>query len=152
MDHPTRIGADLSIIDRLLNQNSSPINQFLNGLRRDLEDLLNTVVRARACPIYLEELSNSIVNFGIIDLMTTNFTTQAERDKSLSTIRDIILRFEPRLVNLNIIDVSDQQAPSHTLMLKIIAETIFEDSHEEIVFNSNIDTASGAVVLEAIQR
>lgn len=152
MDHPTRIGADLSIIDRLLNQNSSPINQFLNGLRRDLEDLLNTVVRARACPIYLDELSNSIVNFGIIDLMTTNFTTQAERDKSLSTIRDIILRFEPRLVNLNIIDVSDQQAPSHTLMLKIIAETIFEDSHEEIVFNSNIDTASGAVVLEAIQR
>lgn len=152
MDHPTRIGADLSIIDRLLNQNSSPINQFLNGLRRDLEDLLNTVVRARACPIYLNELSNSIVNFGIIDLMTTNFTTQAERDKSLSTIRDIILRFEPRLVNLNIIDVSDQQAPSHTLMLKIIAETIFEDSHEEIVFNSNIDTASGAVVLEAIQR
>lgn len=152
MDHPTRIGADLSIIDRLLNQNSSPINQFLNGLRRDLEDLLNTVVRARACPIYLDELSNSIVNFGIIDLMTTNFTTQAERDKSLSTIRDIILRFEPRLVNLNIIDVSDQQAPSHTLMLRIIAETIFEDSHEEIVFNSNIDTASGAVVLEAIQR
>ena len=84
--------------------------------------------------------------------MTTNFTTQAERDKSLSTIRDIILRFEPRLVNLSIIDVSDQQAPSHTLMLKIIAETIFEDSHEEIVFNSNIDTASGAVALEAIQR
>ena len=152
MDHPTRIGADLSIIDRLLNQNSSPINQFLNGLRRDLEDLLNTVLRARACPIYLDELSNSIVNFGIIDLMTTNFTTQAERDKSLSTIRDIILRIEPRLVNLNIIDVSDQQAPSHTLMLRIIAETIFEDSHEEIVFNSNIDTASGAVVLEAIQR
>ena len=55
-------------------------------------------------------------------------------------------------MNLSIIDISDQQAPSHTLMLKIIAETIFEDSHEEIVFNSKIDTATGAVALDVMQR
>ena len=152
MDHLSRIGADISIIDRLLNQGSSPVNQFLTGLRRDLEDLLNTVVRARACPNYLDELNSSMVNYGLIDLMTANFTTQEEREKTLASIRGAILRFEPRLVNLSIIDISDQQSPSHTLMLKIIAETIFEDSHEEIVFNSKIDTATGAVALDVMQR
>ncbi len=152
MDRSTRLGAEISIIDRLLNQGSSPDNQFLTGLRRDLEDLLNTLVRARACPNYLDELSNSMVNYGVIDLMTANFTTKAEREKTFANIRDAILLFEPRLVNLSIVDNSDQQTPSHTLMLKIIAETIFEDSHEEIIFNSKIDTATGAVALDVMQR
>ncbi len=152
MDRSIRVGAEISIIDRLLNQGSSPDNQFLTGLRRDLEDLLNTLVRARTCPNYLDELNNSMVNYGITDLMTANFTTKAEREKTFLNIRDAILLFEPRLVNLSIVDNSDQQAPSHTLMLKIIAETIFEDSHEEIIFNSKIDTATGAVVLDVMQR
>lgn len=152
MGRSIRVGAEISIIDRLLNQGSSPDNQFLTGLRRDLEDLLNTLVRARTCPNYLDELNNSMVNYGITDLMTANFTTKAEREKTFANIRDAILLFEPRLVNLSIVDNSDQQAPSHTLMLKIIAETIFEDSHEEIIFNSKIDTATGAVVLDVMQR
>ena len=152
MDRSIRVGAEISIIDRLLNQGSSPDNQFLTGLRRDLEDLLNTLVRARTCPNYLDELNNSMVNYGITDLMTANFTTKAEREKTFLNIRDAILLFEPRLVNLSIVDNSDQQAPSHTLMLKIIAETIFEDSHEEIIFNSKIDTATGAVVIDVMQR
>jgi type VI secretion system protein ImpF len=124
----------------------------LTGLRRDLEDLLNTVIRARACPMYLTELGDSMVNYGVIDLMTANFTTQEERDKTLASIKEAILRFEPRLINLSILDVSDEQAPTHTLMLKIVAETVFEDSHEEIVFNSKIDTATGAVALDVMQR
>lgn len=152
MDHLNIIGADISVIDRLLNKDSSPVNQFLTGLRRDLEDLLNTVVRARTCPNYLNDLTDSMVNYGLIDLMTANFTTQEEREKTLASIKDVILRFEPRLINLSILDVSDQQAPSHTLMLKIVAETIFEDSHEEIIFNSKIDTATGAVALDMAQR
>jgi type VI secretion system protein ImpF len=152
MDSPIRIGADISVVDRLLNRESLPVNQFLTGLRRDLEDLLNTVIRARACPMYLTELGDSMVNYGVIDLMTANFTTQEERDKTLASIKEAILRFEPRLINLSILDVSDEQAPTHTLMLKIVAETVFEDSHEEIVFNSKIDTATGAVALDVMQR
>ena len=152
MDSPIRIGADISVVDRLLNRDSLPVNQFLTGLRRDLEDLLNTVIRARACPVYLTELGDSMVNYGVIDLMTANFTTQEERDKTLASIKEAILRFEPRLINLSILDVSDEQAPTHTLMLKIVAETVFEDSHEEIVFNSKIDTATGAVALDVMQR
>jgi len=152
MDSPIRIGADISVVDRLLNRDSLPVNQFLTGLRRDLEDLLNTVIRARACPMYLTELGDSMVNYGVIDLMTANFTTQEERDKTLASIKEAILRFEPRLINLSILDVSDEQAPTHTLMLKIVAETVFEDSHEEIVFNSKIDTATGAVALDVMQR
>jgi len=152
MDSPIRIGADISVVDRLLNRDSLPVNQFLTGLRRDLEDLLNTVIRARACPMYLTELGDSMVNYGVIDLMTANFSTQEERDKTLASIKEAILRFEPRLINLSILDVSDEQAPTHTLMLKIVAETVFEDSHEEIVFNSKIDTATGAVALDVMQR
>jgi type VI secretion system protein ImpF len=150
MQYHKKSGAELSFIDRLVNQELTVANQFRAGLRRDLEDLLNTVVRARGVPDYLEELSNSLVNLGIIDLLTANLTTASERDKVISYIKGVIERYEPRLMNVLIIDISDKDIRSHRLCLKIVAETIINNDPEEIIFNSNIDVSTGEVTATVI--
>ena len=152
MDNLKRSGADLSIIDRLIVEEQSYLNQFRAGVRRDLEDLLNTVVRATSIPDYLEELDESIVNFGIADLLTTNVSTQSERDKLILYIKKTIEKYEPRLINIAIIDTSDKKEKSNIFSLKIVAETIIDNNTEEIVFDSTIDTSTGLITTNVASR
>ena len=152
MDNLKRLGADLSIIDRLIVEEQSYLNQFRAGVRRDLEDLLNTVGRATSIPDYLEELDESIVNFGIADLLTTNVSTQSERDKLILYIKKIIEKYEPRLINITIIDTSDKKEKSNIFTLKIVAETIIDNNTEEIVFDSKIDTSTGLITTNVASR
>jgi type VI secretion system lysozyme-like protein len=105
MEYVKRQGAELSFIDRLVIQDQTPQNQYRTGIRRDLEDLLNTVVRARSIPNRLDDLNDSLINYGIVDLLTVNLTTQSDRDKIIEYIKHQIEKFEPRLFNIAIIDV-----------------------------------------------
>jgi type VI secretion system protein ImpF len=152
MNNVRQFGADLSILDRLILEENSYLNQFRAGLRRDLEDLLNTVIRARSIPNYLEELDQSIANFGIPDLLTANVSTNAEQDKLILQIKKIIEKNEPRLVNVTIIDTSDKQERSNIFYLRIIAETIIDNNTEEIVFDSKIDSVTGLVTTNVASR
>ena len=152
MDNVRQFGADLSILDRLILDENSYMNQFRAGLRRDLEDLLNTVIRARSIPNYLEELDQSIANFGIPDLLTANVSTNAEQDKLILQIKKIIEKNEPRLMNVTIIDTSDKQERSNIFYLRIIAETIIDNNTEEVVFDSKIDSVTGLVTTNVASR
>lgn len=152
MEYIKRSGAELSFIDRLINLDQTVANQFRAGLRRDLEDLLNTVIRARSFPDYLGELDHSLVNFGIEDLLTTNLSTAAERDRIILYIQKTIEKYEPRLMNISIMNISNQENRSHTLALRIVAETIIDNNSEEIIFNSKIDISTGAVTTNVSAR
>jgi type VI secretion system protein ImpF len=152
MEYIKRSGAELSFIDRLINVDQTVPNQFRAGLRRDLEDLLNTVIRARGIPEYLDELDHSLINFGIKDLLTTNLSTLSEREGVILYIQKTIEKYEPRLMNISIINISDKENRSHTLALRIIAETIIDDNPEEIIFNSKIDVSTGAVTTNVSAR
>jgi type VI secretion system protein ImpF len=152
MEYIKRSGAELSFIDRLINLDQTVANQFRAGLRRDLEDLLNTVIRARSFPDYLGELDHSLVNFGIEDLLTTNLSTASERDRVILYIQKTIEKYEPRLMNISIMNISNQENRSHTLALRIVAETIIDDNPEEIIFNSKIDISTGAVTTNVSAR
>jgi type VI secretion system protein ImpF len=152
MEYIKRSGAELSFIDRLINLDQTVANQFRAGLRRDLEDLLNTVIRARSFPDYLGELDHSLVNFGIEDLLTTNLSTASERDRVILYIQKTIEKYEPRLMNISIMNISNQENRSHTLALRIVAETIIDNNPEEIIFNSKIDISTGAVTTNVSAR
>ena len=140
-----RTGVELSIIDRIIDQDNSGTSRVLAGLRRDLEDLLNTVIRARWPNDELNELDNSVANFGTKDLLTTNFSTPSERAKVLEYIKTVINTYEPRLNNVIIEENSDPEVRSHLLKIKIIGETIIYDNPEEVTFSSDIDVSSGVI-------
>lgn len=146
------LGADLSLIDRLIDYEQSYIDQFRSGLRRDLEDLLNTNLRARSIPGDLEELDNSIINYGIVDLLTSNLSTQSERQKVINRIKEVVEQFEPRLMNVSISEISTDEIRSHTLGLKLVADTIIGNSTEEIIFHTKVDISTGAVKADVNSR
>jgi type VI secretion system protein ImpF len=152
MDQQKRIGAELSFIDRLIDGEHSYISRYRSGLRRDLEDLLNTSIRVRGAPTFLEELDDSLVNFGIIDLFTANLTTVADRDRIKSSIKKKIEIYEPRLMNVEITPIVDKDARSPLLALRIFAETIIDETAEEIIFNSTVDVATGLIRTELVPR
>lgn len=146
------LGADLSLIDRLIDYEQSYIDQFRSGLRRDLEDLLNTNLRARSIPGDLEELDNSIINYGIVDLLTSNLSTQSERQKVINRIKEVVEQFEPRLMNVSISEISTDEIRSHTLGLKLVADTIIGNSTEEIIFHTKVDISTGSVKADVNSR
>lgn len=152
MEQQKRLGAELSILDRLIDSDQSYISTYRSGLRRDLEDLLNTTLRARGALPYLEELEGSLVNFGIIDLFTVNLTTAADRERVLLNISKTIEKYEPRLMNIQISQIDEKETRSHLLRIKIIADTIIDESGEEIIFNSTVDVATGLIRTELIAR
>ena len=146
------LGADLSLIDRLIDYEQSYIDQFRSGLRRDLEDLLNTNLRARSIPGDLEELDNSIINYGIVDLLTSNLSTQSERQKVINRIKEVVEQFEPRLMNVSISEITTDEIRSHTLGLKLVADTIIGNSTEEIIFHTKVDISTGSVKADVNSR
>lgn len=152
MEFLRRQGAELSLIDRLVIQDLTPLDQYRLGIRRDLEDLLNTVVRARSIPDNLRDLNDSSISFGIVDLLTVNLASQSDQDKIILYIKKQIEKHEPRLFNIIIEDISNKDARSHMLSLRIIAETIIDNSPQEIIFNSKIDVATGNVVTSVSPR
>ena len=145
-------GAELSFLDRLIDYEQSYIDQFRAGLRRDLEDLLNTNLRARSIPGDLDELDNSFMNYGIVDLLTCNLTTQSERQKVINGIRETVAKFEPRLMNISISEISTDEVRSHTLGLKLVAETIIGNSTEEVIFHTKVDISTGTVKTDVSSR
>jgi type VI secretion system lysozyme-like protein len=92
------------------------------------------------------------VNFGIEDLLTTNLSTASERDRVILYIQKTIEKYEPRLMNISIMNISNQENRSHTLALRIVAETIIDNNPEEIIFNSKIDISTGAVTTNVSAR
>ena len=92
------------------------------------------------------------MNFGIEDLLTTNLSTASERDRVILYIQKTIEKYEPRLMNISIMNISNQENRSHTLALRIVAETIIDNNSEEIIFNSKIDISTGAVTTNVSAR
>lgn len=146
------LGAELSLIDRLIDHEQGYIDQFRAGLRRDLEDLLNTNLRVRSIPSDLEELDFSIANYGILDLLTSNLTTQSERQKVINIIKEVVEKFEPRLMNVSITEISTDEVRSHTLGLKLVAETIIGSSSEEVIFHTKVDISTGSIKADVNSR
>jgi type VI secretion system protein ImpF len=152
MNQQKQIGAELSFIDRLIDGEQSYISRYRSGLRRDLEDLLNTSIRVRGAPPFLEELDDTLVNYGIMDLFTANLTTVADRERIKLSIKKKIELFEPRLINVEITQIVNNDARSSLLSLRIFAETIIDETAEEIIFNSTVDVATGLIRAELMPR
>jgi|688.fasta_scaffold122943_3 type VI secretion system protein ImpF len=152
MNQQKQIGAELSFIDRLIDGEQSYISRYRSGLRRDLEDLLNTSIRVRGAPPFLEELDDTLVNYGIMDLFTANLTTVADRERIKLSIKKKIEVFEPRLINVEITQIVNNDARSSLLSLRIFAETIIDETAEEIIFNSTVDVATGLIRAELMPR
>lgn len=145
-----------SILDRLINerpdqekenekQRHQLINEIKDGVRRDLEQLLNTRYRAISPPQHCHELEKSLVNYGLPDLNTFNFVNGSSREQFCLIVEEHIKNFEPRFKSVTVCIPDDSSLMGDCLNFRIEAIMYADPAPEEIVFNSSLEPISNVV-------
>lgn len=139
-----------SILDRLIDehpdvtmesavQRQHSINDIKESVRRDLEWLLNTRHARSDLSNLNSEISTSCLTFGLPDLIS--FT--AGEDEVEHQLRDVIqsalVRFEPRLEDVEVIIHEQSDEHSRVLQISICGVLRVEPHAERVVYNSVIE-------------
>ena len=145
-----------SILDRLIDerpdqekesekQRHQLMNEIRDGVRRDLEQLLNTRFRAMSPPQHCHELDKSLVNYGLRDLNTFNFVSGSSREQFCTIVEDHIKKFEPRFKSVNVSIPDDESLMGDSLNFRIEAIMYADPAPEEIVFDSSLEPITNIV-------
>ena len=145
-----------SILDRLIDkrpdQASEPekekyqfMNEVRDGVRRDLETLLNTRYRGISLPEKCYNLDDSLLNYGLPDLNTFNFVSSNSRKEFCMVVEDHIKKFEPRFKSVHVSIPDDQALMGDGLNFRIEALMYADRAPEEIIFNSSLEPITNIV-------
>lgn len=122
------------------------------SVRRDLENLLNTRRCWLPLPADLEELSVSLVNYGIPDLTGADLGGAANREQFRQTLEDVIRRFEPRFKTVRVEMVESSEPTDRVLRFRIDALLHAEPAPEPVIFDSALQPTTGTVEVTGIAR
>src|SRR5262249_25358330 len=149
---PTEVelGLQPSILDRLIDPESAGTailigydeRKMLTAVRRDLEDLLNTRQTHVGMPQGYQQLHNSIVAYGLPDLLTLEAITAKHREEIAHQIQQIIEMFEPRLKDIRVTYVPGENKAERSIKFKVDAR-LSVDPSPEVAFDTVLELSSG---------
>jgi type VI secretion system protein ImpF len=138
-----------SLLDRLLDAEAAPggeraprLDDLKRAVKRDLEMLLNSRCRSPRPPAELDQLTVSVVGYGLPDFTGLDLATEKQRRAFVARIEQTIRRFEPRFVAVEVTKLENVDAHDRTLRLRIEALLRAEPAPEPIVFGSALDPLS----------
>lgn len=157
---PTSDTLARSLFDRLLDANpdlaTDPLRtigeqtrDLREGLRRDLETLLNT----RCCPKTPDsdpggELADSLLTYGVEDFFTTSLVTDGQRAAFARALQKRIAACEPRLESIRVEALPPRQQGERTLRLRIEARYRLQPGLPAISFETSIDPTTQRLAIE----
>lgn len=118
------------------------IAQLRNDLRRDLEDLLNTLQRAVAPPSDLTSLGRSIFDYGIPDLTDVDLSSAQQIEAFRGRLESTILQFDPRFRRVQVQVEAAQDPSDHILRFRIDAVVFVYPAEEELVLHSYLEPST----------
>ncbi len=144
-----------SVLDRLLDDgpNAAParprsraqqLTELRNNVRRDLEALLNSHRRCRSPPPEMEELTRSLLEYGVPDFLTMNAGAGSAREQFRALLEETIRCFEPRFKMVKVTLVEDNPL-DRTLRFRIDALMYAEPAPERVSFDSLLDPSSQSI-------
>ncbi len=144
----------LSLLDRLIDEDPTvssevPLNKaqrsrtMQNCIRRDLEDLLNTRYRCVSWPPELNELENSLINYGIPDFTAAGLGIASDVETMIAAIQRALEIFEPRLQDIRVSNVSRTGSYDRTLCFRIEAVLWLEDERVSLKYESEMESTTG---------
>lgn len=142
----------LSFIDRLSasDANSEASSTALReGLRRDLEALLNTRRRMLSLPGELDALEGSLLDYGLDDFTNESHGSQDFQDEFIENVERLLRRFEPRLGRFEVTVLADPDKLDRTLRFRIAGVVTLGGSPQELHFDSHVDPVRGNFVIRA---
>lgn len=147
----------LPLFDRLLQGDSieadrnadSALRELREGVRRDLEILLNTRPARTESGTDMGELAVSVLSYGLPGLRNQNLATPAQQEAFRKQLETIIQRFEPRFRELEVELVGRDSTLDRTLRFRMRATLEVDGSSEAVVYDTVIDPATGGLRIVA---
>jgi len=142
-----------SLLDRLIDANpdvlqdpprsrSQQLTDLRDAVRRDLEALLNAHKRCISPPAGLDELAESLVEYGAPDFLATFAGSGEVREDFRRSVEDTIRRYEPRFQTVSVKLIEDEALIDRTLRFRIDALIYAEPAPENVTYNSQLDPSS----------
>lgn len=152
-----------SVLDRLIDleptvKSELPDSrtQVLQAMKasvgRDLQNLLNTRCRATSWPDGLEELSESLVAYGVPDCVGITTGSREQQENLRQMIRAAVERFEPRLMNVVVTLAEGKDPADRTLRFRINALLKVDPAPEMVAYDSCLDTSNGDFSVTGVRR
>ncbi|MGI4831085.1 MAG: type VI secretion system baseplate subunit TssE [Janthinobacterium lividum] len=136
-----------SLLDRLTATDAWPVTRgaslrmFREGLRRDVEWLLNTRRPQAAAFEGFPLASKSVVNYGLPDL--THMSSRRENAEALIlAILNTLRTFEPRVHQPEVTMLAGE-ASTRTLRFQVRGTLRLETGEETVTFDTRLEIASG---------
>lgn len=142
----------LSVLDRLLDEDlriaekqltrSESLRKLRDGVRRDLEWLLNTRHPVVVAPPD-SQLARSLYMYGIPDVTSMSAKSMQDRQALVQAMQEAIARFEPRIVNPRVTLAPEQDEKLPVLRFVIEGLLRVDPSPEQLSFGAVVELASG---------
>ena len=136
-----------SLLDRLTSYEDWPTTRnstlamYRDGIKRDVEWLLNSRRPYIANLESYEEASTSVLNFGLPDLNQFSGVQDAPEALAL-TIMQTLRIFEPRIRDPRV-TVTRSDSLSRSMRFHVDGQLAFENADEDISFDTLLETTSG---------
>ena len=142
-----------SLIDRLIdrepnNRNEAEgaraqsLKELKDGVRRDLEWLLNSRRTPIEPPASSKELLRSVYFFGLPDITGVALNSAEDRYRLAHVVEAAIAIYEPRLLNVTV-SMKPKEADSHMLRFQIEALLRTEPAPARVFFDTTLELISG---------
>ena len=146
-----QFGLTPSILDRLIDPESAgtsimtgySADKMFRAVLRDLEDLLNTRRTAGMLPASLDEVSSSIVAYGLPDLSSAEAGTTGARQNIAEAVRAVIERYEPRLQEVRVVLVDPEEDLARQSVKFRVDATLAADPFPDIAFDTILEMGTG---------
>jgi type VI secretion system protein ImpF len=145
----------LSVLDRLADEDprtptaeaplsrAESVRALRNGVRRDLEWLLNTCRIPDEPGPGLPETDNSVYTFGLPDFSTYAIASPKDQTRLVRVLQNVVKLFEPRLANIRIIPVEINPKGLRTMRIRIEGLLMMDPAPEHISFDTTLQLTTG---------
>ena len=138
----------LSVFDRLSEPGAgSELAIFREGLRRDLEALLNTRRRLMTPPSELDALEGTLIDYGLDDFTNESRLSEDFRNEFVENVERLIRRFEPRIGRFSVTIREQPDQLERTLRFRVAGVVDFAGTPQEVHFDSHVDAVRGHLVV-----
>jgi type VI secretion system protein ImpF len=145
-----------SILDRLLDDaapsgTGARIQNLRDGLRRDIEALLNTHQYCRKLPKELPELNASLLDYGMPHFLGLAAASGTARDQFRVDVEAALRRFEPRLKHVSVTLLDAAEDLERTLRFRIDALVLADPEPQAVSFDSVLEAAQRRFAVSALE-
>jgi type VI secretion system protein ImpF len=121
---------------------SESFRRYKDGVKRDLEWLLNTRQIPEPAPEGAQQLSKSLYDYGLPDLTAIGLHSARDNERLLRMLEGAVRKFEPRIMNTKV-TLEPLVVESRLLRFRIEGLLRVDPAPEPVSFNTVLELTSG---------